>query len=313
MLRLSLQVFEELPVGEFLVPDIGRGGDFPFSQGFGKSLEAHGPLLLLRGVEVVPVLVDRTHDFRGRNFIDLLGTSRWRWLADSSLFSPAAPLFRRDEKEGKEANETEEEPQAKPEIGIAPLSLRDHRDEESEENFKCNCHEVLSQFYRRRVDFSTETWHSPTVTFKKGGDMDPLKNLDSREIELPETIYIRDIETRVFQGIVLRALAKVEGIALLEGNLIDSLLGREIGNTKGITVEQDQKRQSVHVRIEIHVAYGISIPEKAEEIQSKVVEEISTWTGLHVASVHVVFKDLLLAASEEGEEEKKVEELEESF
>lgn len=119
------------------------------------------------------------------------------------------------------------------------------------------------------------------------------EKLDSREIELPDTMFIRDIETRVFQGVVLQALAKIEGIGLLEGNLFDSLLGREIESVKGIHVEQDQKKQSVHIRVEINVLYGISIPEKAEEIQSKIVEEISQWTGLHVASVHVIFKDLL--------------------
>lgn len=119
------------------------------------------------------------------------------------------------------------------------------------------------------------------------------EKLDTREIELPDTIFIRDIETRVFQGVVLQALAKIEGIGLLEGNLFDSLLGREIESVKGIHVEQDQKKQSVHIRVELNIFYGISIPEKAEEIQSKVVEEISLWTGLHVASVHVIFKDLL--------------------
>ena len=71
------------------------------------------------------------------------------------------------------------------------------------------------------------------------------KKLDDREIELPETMYIRDIETRVFQAICLQTLAKIEGIGLLEGNLIDSLLGRELERIKGIHVEQDQKKQSV--------------------------------------------------------------------
>ena len=122
---------------------------------------------------------------------------------------------------------------------------------------------------------------------------DQLKGMDSREIELPETTFIRDIETRVFQGIVLKALSKIQGIGLLEGNLIDSLLGRDIGSVKGIFVEQDQKKQSVDVRVEINVVYGVSIPEKADEIQVKIAEEISRYTSLHVASVHVIFKDLV--------------------
>ena len=128
------------------------------------------------------------------------------------------------------------------------------------------------------------------------------KKLDDREIELPETMFIRDIETRVFQAICLQTLAKIEGIGLLEGNLIDSLLGRELERVKGIHVEQDQKKQSVVVRVEINIVYGISIPEKAEEIQSKLAEEITRWTGLHVSSIHVIFKSLILPQMEEEEE-----------
>jgi uncharacterized alkaline shock family protein YloU len=122
---------------------------------------------------------------------------------------------------------------------------------------------------------------------------DPLKNIDSREVQLPETVFIRDIDTRVFQAIALQCLAKIEGIGLLEGNLFDSLLGREVERIKGIHVLQDQKNHCLEVKVEINIAYGVNIPEKAEEIQEKLVEEISKWTGLHVSSVHVIFKDLI--------------------
>ncbi len=124
---------------------------------------------------------------------------------------------------------------------------------------------------------------------------DQLKNMDTREIELPETVFIRDIDTRVFQAIALQCLAKIEGIGLLEGNLFDSLLGREVERVKGIHVVQDQKKQAVEVRVEINVLYGVNIPAKAEEVQEKMVEEMSKWTGLHVSSVHVIFKDLIHA------------------
>jgi uncharacterized alkaline shock family protein YloU len=123
---------------------------------------------------------------------------------------------------------------------------------------------------------------------------DQLKNMDTREIELPETAFIRDIDTRVFQAIALQCLAKIEGIGLQEGNLFDSLLGREVERIKGIHVLQDQKKHSVEVRVEINILYGVNIPEKAEEIQEKMVEEISKMTGLHVSSVHVIFKDLMI-------------------
>ena len=146
---------------------------------------------------------------------------------------------------------------------------------------------------------------------------DQLKNMDVREIELPDTVFIRDIETRVFQGIVLQSLAKIEGIGLLEGNLFDSLLGREIESIKWIYVEQDQKKHSVNIRVEINIVYGISIPEKSEEIQTCLVEQISKWTGLHVGSVHVIFKDLIHplvdAPTEEAAPSREAGEFEEAF
>jgi uncharacterized alkaline shock family protein YloU len=119
------------------------------------------------------------------------------------------------------------------------------------------------------------------------------EKLDTKELNLPDTVFIRDIENRVFQTIILRCLAKIEGIGLQEGSLFDSLLGREVERVKGIHVDQDQKQHSVKVTVEVNIAYGISIPEKAEELHTKIAEEISCWTGLHVASIHVIFKDLI--------------------
>lgn len=132
---------------------------------------------------------------------------------------------------------------------------------------------------------------------------DTLRNMDREEIELPETVCIRDIETKVFQGIVLQALSKIEGIALLEGTILDSLLGRDIERVKGIYVEQQEKHRSLTIRIEINVCYGICIPEKGDEIQTVLAEELSRWTGLHVASIHVVFKGLVFPQKEEVLEE----------
>ena len=121
-----------------------------------------------------------------------------------------------------------------------------------------------------------------------------FKEIDTKELELPETTFIRDIETRVFQSIALQCLSQIEQIEPLEGNLLDSLLGRDRQDcVKGIHVDQDERSHSVNIKVEINVAYGVCIPEKAEEVQTKLVEVISSLTGLHVGVVHVVFKNLI--------------------
>lgn len=141
-----------------------------------------------------------------------------------------------------------------------------------------------------------------------------LKQIDTKEIELPETLFIRDIETKVFQSIVLQVLSQIEGVALIEGNLIDSLFNRSPAErVTGICVEQDQKNHSVKVKVEVDVAYGLSIPEKAEEIQVKVAQDISRLTALHVAGVHVVFKNLIVEMPPEEILEKSANNYSEEF
>jgi len=121
------------------------------------------------------------------------------------------------------------------------------------------------------------------------------KKVDTKEFEIPETVFIRDIENKVFQSIVLQCLSQIEGISLVEGNFIDHLLGRSAEGVKGIVAEQDDKNNSVHIRVEVNISYGIVIPEKAEEIQTKIADEITKLTGLHVSSVHVIFKNVISA------------------
>lgn len=138
---------------------------------------------------------------------------------------------------------------------------------------------------------------------------DSFLGLNTKDLQLPDTTYIWNIETKVFQGIIIQCLLKIDGIGLIGGGLIDSLLGVEKERFKGIIVEQDEKKHSVLIRVELNILYGVSIPEKAEEIQNKVAEEVSASTGLHVAMVHVIFKNLIhsqtnkLLSSDDGEEE----------
>lgn len=108
----------------------------------------------------------------------------------------------------------------------------------------------------------------------------------------------QEIEDRVFQAIALQCLAKIEGVSLIEGNIIDHLFGRSsTERIRGINVSQDGSG-ALRIKVEVNMAYGISIPDKAKEIQQKIAEEMKALTGLSVSSVHVVFKNLILPEPE---------------
>lgn len=127
---------------------------------------------------------------------------------------------------------------------------------------------------------------------------------EDQPLQLPETVYSRDIETKVIQIIILQSLSKIGGVACLEKGLIDSLFGREVERVKGISVEQDPKNHLVKVKLEINIEYGISIPEKTEEVQETIVSEITRLTGLHVSAVHVVVKGIVLPKEEKEQLEE---------
>jgi uncharacterized alkaline shock family protein YloU len=134
---------------------------------------------------------------------------------------------------------------------------------------------------------------------------DPVKNRPKgkTEFEYPETLFVSDIDNKVFQNLVVRSLASIGGVTLAEGNLIDNLL--HIANPEGISgvgINQDSKNHTVTVKVEVCIAYGLSIPEKVEEIQAKISEEITRYTGLHVSQVHVVIRDILLPSDNETTE-----------
>ena len=133
---------------------------------------------------------------------------------------------------------------------------------------------------------------------------DKFKDIDKKEIQLPETTFSRDIESRVFQAIVFQCLSKIEGIGLVSKGLIDSLLGRDVQESySAIHVEQDQKQHSVSIKIELNVKFGISIPEKAEEIQTSVIEAVSKFTGLHVNKVHIIFKNMIVDLEDDEDDD----------
>jgi uncharacterized alkaline shock family protein YloU len=120
------------------------------------------------------------------------------------------------------------------------------------------------------------------------------KSIDSKEFVLPETLFVRDIETRVFQAIALQCLKKIEGVALIPESLFESIFSRDnLEGVQGIYVEQDLKKQCVRIKIEVGVYFGVCIPEKSEEIQMTISQEVMRMTGLHVSSIHVVIKSVL--------------------
>lgn len=85
------------------------------------------------------------------------------------------------------------------------------------------------------------------------------------------------------------AATEVEGIASMQGNLTNELVGRlGVKNlTKGVTVEFEEDGASVHVALAVVMKYGYSIPKTCKAVQDRVKNAIENMAGLKVLDVNI--------------------------
>jgi len=85
------------------------------------------------------------------------------------------------------------------------------------------------------------------------------------------------------------AATEIEGIAYMQGNLTNELVGK-LGMknlTKGVTIEFDEEGASVHVALAVVMKYGYSIPKVCKAVQDRVKSAIENMAGLKVLDVNI--------------------------
>ncbi len=83
------------------------------------------------------------------------------------------------------------------------------------------------------------------------------------------------------------ATTEVEGVASMQGNLTNEIVGKlGVKNlSKGVKIEL--MRGKVHAELSVIMRYGYSIPKTCNAIQDRVKTAIENMTGLDVESVHI--------------------------
>ena len=85
------------------------------------------------------------------------------------------------------------------------------------------------------------------------------------------------------------AATEVEGIASMQGNLTNELVGK-LGMknlTKGVNILFDEDGSSVHVALSVVMQYGFSIPKVCKAVQERVKNAIENMAGLRVCDVNI--------------------------
>ena len=80
---------------------------------------------------------------------------------------------------------------------------------------------------------------------------------------------------------------------------IAEMVGSKKMHDRSITVEMGDS--SVSVEVSINLVYGVSLPEVAQKVQKAVADEIIRLTGLKVAKVNIVIREIEYPDNEKEE------------
>ncbi len=115
-------------------------------------------------------------------------------------------------------------------------------------------------------------------------------NWSSKEVSSIGEVMIADDVIATIAGL---AATEVEGVASMQGNLTNELVGKlGVKNlTKGVRITLEDN--TVSVDLSIQMCYGYSIPKTCKAIQERVKNAIENMIGLDVSvvNVHIVGVD----------------------
>ena len=111
------------------------------------------------------------------------------------------------------------------------------------------------------------------------------------------------IHENVIASIVRKVACSVEGVSKISGSSFVDNIAEMVGSKKmhDRSIVVDMGDSSVSVEVSINLVYGVSLPEVAEKVQKAVADEIIRLTGLKVAKVNIVIREI--EEPENGKEE----------
>ena len=97
-------------------------------------------------------------------------------------------------------------------------------------------------------------------------------------------VKIADEVVTVIAGL---AATEVEGVASMEGNITNELVGKLGMKNLSKGVKVDVTEEHVSVDLSLNIRYGYNIPAVSEQVQEKVSSAIENMTGLTVLDVNI--------------------------
>jgi len=114
------------------------------------------------------------------------------------------------------------------------------------------------------------------------------------------------IHENVISSIVRKAALAVDGVSRLAGSSFVDNIAEIVGSRKisdrAISIKLDDDK--VEIEIKLNMKFGFKVPEVASEVQTAIIEQVESITGMNVVCVNVVVQEIEEVAEHAETEEE---------
>jgi|BioPla2DNA2_1021312.scaffolds.fasta_scaffold46883_2 uncharacterized alkaline shock family protein YloU len=131
----------------------------------------------------------------------------------------------------------------------------------------------------------------------------PKKEIAQTQVTQSNDLGAIQISDSVISSLVKKAALSVVGVSRLASNFVDNIAEIVGSKTSSRSINIITEDDKVEVVIKINIKFGFKIPQVAAQVQSVIIEDVESVTGMNVSKVNVIVQEIEDPQEEIEEEE----------
>ncbi|MDD2403929.1 MAG: Asp23/Gls24 family envelope stress response protein [Lentisphaerae bacterium] len=131
----------------------------------------------------------------------------------------------------------------------------------------------------------------------------PKKEIAQTQVTQSNDLGAIQISDSVISSLVKKAALSVDGVSRLASNFVDNIAEIVGSKTSSRSINIITEDDKVEVVIKINIKFGFKIPQVAAQVQSVIIEDVESVTGMNVSKVNVIVQEIEDPQEEIEEEE----------
>lgn len=112
---------------------------------------------------------------------------------------------------------------------------------------------------------------------------DQMYDIDEHQTDLGKI----EISPEVIEVIASLAALEVVGVSGMHGNFATGVVEKISGKNRGKGVKVDLTDDGIIIDVQLHMNFGVSIPEVAQEVQDNISQTLKRMTALDIREINI--------------------------